>query len=185
MEKAFYVARYIEGDFVKYSLTGEEKEEYIKGIAQQKGCKSYTLDLYSFDDDKEVDSIAKGFKDVWCSLNNTENLHYSLQNELTALEMMREDLKHYCLRKKLGTVDSYKFKKLENEVILRRASVKTQLELLYKINQYRKDIMPIIKDICKTIEEVRNRGYKPRILFDLFERDNLDIDIAQSKWTVD
>lgn len=179
--KSFYVAKYINGEFEKYSLTGEEKEEYIKEASQQRKNQSYTLDLYSFDEDKEAGNIIRGYADVLIGLENTENLHCALQNELTTLEMMREDLKHYCLRKRLGTVDSYKFKKLENEVILRRISVKTQLELLYKINKYRKDIVPIVKDICQTIEDIRNKRYKPRVLFDLFESDNLDIEIFALK----
>lgn len=175
----FYVVKYEEGNMIKWSLSGDEKEEKKSEIATvNKSNKSYKLDLYSFENDSEIQSIVSSLAEFNDILRETENLHLKLQEELNTLECMLEDLKHYQLKKKLGTVDSYKFKKLSDKIILRRVSVKNQLEILYKINQYRPTIKEPIKEICETIKSVKNRKYKPRVLVDLFENDNLDIEVV-------
>lgn len=177
--KTFYVAKYENGDLIKWSLSEDEKEERRDELTSaNKEKREYKLGLYSFKEDKGIQDIIKGFEAVNTVLKDTENLHFELKKELTTLDLMLEDLKHYRLKKKLGTVDSYKFKKLGDEIVLKRVSIKNQLDILYKINQHRSAIQNQIKDICNTIDAVRNKTYTPRILLDLFENDNLDIKVV-------
>ena len=177
--KTLYVAKYENGDLIKWSLSEDEKEERRDELTStNKEKREYKLGLYSFKEDKGIQDIIKGFEAVNTVLKDTENLHFELQKELTTLDLMLEDLKHYRLKKKLGTVDSYKFKKLGDEIVLKRVSIKNQLDILYKINQHRSAIQNQIKDICNTIDAVRNKTYTPRILLDLFENDNLDIKVV-------
>lgn len=166
---SLYVARYTDGSFVKWSLTDDEKQEYRDKITKQNKEKiGFKLDLYSFDGDDNVHSIINGFESVLEVLKSTKNLHLQLQEKLTTLDFVLEDLKHYQLKKKLGTVDAYKFKSFGDEIVLKRVSIKNQLEILYKINQHRSAIETQLKDICETINDVRNKTYVPRILVDLF-----------------
>lgn len=175
LRKGLFVAKYEDGEFVKCSKSIMEKETINK---QHKAPDGYTLDLYSFDDDCELQELIKGFEDVYNTLKNTKELHFKLQNKYSTADMIREDLKHYRLRKRMGTVDSYKFKKLGDKVLLKRLSIKNRLEILYKINEYRKELEKSMGDICKVIDSVRNKKYTPRVLDDLFENDNLDVEIA-------
>lgn len=177
--KTFYVVKYENGDLVKWSLSEDEKEERRDELTSaNKEKREYKLGLYSFNEDKGIQDIIKGFEAVNTVLKDTENLHFELQKELTTLDLMLEDLKHYRLKKKLGTVDSYKFKKIGDEIVLKRVSIKNQLDILHKINQHRSAIQNQIKDICNSIAAVKNKTYTPRILLDLFENDNLDIKVV-------
>lgn len=169
--KTFYVAKYEDGNFIKWSLSEEEKQSRRSSLTvQDDSKKEFKLGLYSFEDDKDVMSIVRGFDVVKSVLEETDKLHLELQEELHILEFILEDLKHYHLRKSMGTVDSYKLKKFEDKVILKRASIKNQLAILYKINQHRETLALQISDVCGTINSVRNQTYTPRMLPDLFEK---------------
>ena len=179
LRSTFYVAKYENGQFIKWCLTNSEKQTNRDEITHQnKDNKCYNLDLYSFENDTDLQGIVSGFEMVDAILKQTDGMHFKLQKELTTLDLMLEDLKHYRLRRKLGTVDSYKFKKLGDDILLKRVSIKNQLEILNKINQYRFHIGEEVEDICKTINCVKNRKYVPRVLVDLYENDNLDIEVA-------
>ena len=109
-------------------------------------------------------------------LDISKDIEEELKNRLQLLECAFEVLKHYHLKKKLGTVDAYKRDKLESKILLERRSVKTRLDVNQKINQHHSKISKHIKDVCKTIETIRNRKYIPRVLHDLFENDNFDVE---------
>lgn len=174
----FFVARLKDGELDKCSHTSEEKRERRNELTSANNEKrEFSLNLYSFDDDLAVQKLVSGFNAINEMLIETENLRPRLENELATLEFMLEDLKHYRLRKRLGTVNSYRFKELGDKIVAKRASIKNQLEILRKINQYRDSLTNPIKDICKTIDGVQNRKYIPRVLVDLFENDNLDIEV--------
>lgn len=174
----FYIAKYKNGQLDKCSKTENEKQELrIELTSQNKDKKEFVLNLYSFNEDTDVQKLILGFDNINTMLDETENLRPALEKQLAVLEFMLEDLKHYRLRKRLGTVNSYKFKELGDKIVSKRASVKNQLEILRKINQYRDVITNPIRDICKTIDAVQNKKYIPRVLLDLFENDNLDINV--------
>lgn len=173
----FFVAKLKNGQLDKCSKTEDEKRELrCELTSQNKDKKEFSLNLYSFEEDSSVQKLISGFNDINTMLSETENLKPELEKEIATLEFMLEDLKHYRLRKRLGTVNSYRFKELGDRIVAKRASLKNQLEILRKINQYRDAITNPIKDICKTIDSVQNKKYIPRVLVDLFENDNLDIE---------
>lgn len=178
LRSGFFVAKLNNGKLDKCSKTEEEKKERRSELtAANDDKREFALNLYSFDEDLDVQNLISGFDAINKMLVETENLKPELEKELATLEFMLEDLKHYRLRKRLGTVNSYKFKELGDKIVARRASVKNQLEILRKINQYREVITNPIKDICKTIDGVQNKKYIPRVLVDLFENDNLDFEL--------
>lgn len=173
----FFVVKMKNGQLDKCSQTEAEKRERRNELtAANDEKREFTLNLYSFEEDLDVQKLISGFDSINKMLVDTENLKPELEKELTTLEFMLEDLKHYRLRKRLGTVNSYRFKELGDKIVAKRASLKNQLEILRKINQYRDAITNPIKDICKTIDNVQNKKYVPRVLLDLFENDNLEIE---------
>ena len=175
---SFFVAKLNNGELDKCSKTEEEKRERRNELtAANDEKREFALNLYSFEKDLDVQRIISGFDAINKMLIETENLRPRLENELATLEFMLEDLKHYRLRKRLGTVNSYKFKELGDRIVAKRASIKNQLEILRKINQYRDSLANPIRDICKTIDGVQNKKYIPRVLVDLFENDNLDFEL--------
>ena len=172
----FFVAKVNNGELSKCSQTEDEKRGRRDELTSANGGKrEFSLSLYSFKEDADVQKLISGFDSINKMLVETENLKTELEKELSTLEFMLEDLKHYRLRKRLGTVNSYKFKELGDRIVEKRTSVKNQLEILRKINQYRDSITNPIKDICKTIDSIQNKKYIPRVLINLFENDNLNI----------
>lgn len=88
-----------------------------------------------------------------------------------------EDIKHYHGKKALNSRDGFRLNRLEDKAIIKRISMKNQLEVSKKLMKHYSSIISQIEDICSTIDELRNQKYIPRVLPDLFENDNLDIDI--------
>ena len=173
LRKLMYIAKCDNGEIIKYSFCKNEKDIQ----KENKENLSFKLDLYSFENDNEFQNIIKGFEMINPVLKDAGKMCLGLQQELIRLDYALEDLKHYQLKKKLGTVDSYKFKKISDKIVLRRLSVKNQLEVLHKINQYQSKLQTEVNDICNIINDIKNRTYKPRVLVDLFENNNLDIGV--------
>lgn len=172
----FYIAKLENGVLEKQTLSQTEKsQKRIENLPQKDDTKGYVLDLYDFDRDENIREIVNTFENMQHILENSRDIEEGLKNRLQLLECAFEDLKHYHLKKKLGTVDSYKRDRLESKILLERRSVKTRLDVIQKINQQHSDINNQIKDVCKTIESIRNRKYVPRVLHDLFENDNFDV----------
>lgn len=175
----FYIAKYINGELIKCTQTRDEKQERREELTSNNENKiEFELELYSFDKDEGVQKLIQGFDVVSELLKSTEDLKPKLEKEIATIDFMLEDLKHYRLMKKLGTVDSYKFKSLGDAFIKKRVSLKNQLELLNKINQHRDVLGTSIKDITGTIKSVRNKKYVPRVMIELFE-DGIDAAIAK------
>ena len=166
----FYVAKLKDDVLEKQTLSHSEKSqkraENTVIIDKNKG---YELDLYVFDEDSNIQEIVKAFENVRNVLEKSKKTEEDLRDRLQVLDCAFEDLKHYHLKRKLGTVDAYKRDKLESRILLERRSVKTQLDILKRINQHHIDINSHIKDVCETISTIRNRKYVPRVLVDLFE----------------
>lgn len=178
--KNFYIAKYVNGELIKCTQTQDEKQERRNELTSNNGDKlEFELELYSFDKDEGVQKLIQGFDVVYDLLRDTENLKPQLEKEIATIDFMLEDLKHYRLMKKLGTVDSYKFKSLGDAFIKKRVSLKNQLEILNKINQHREVLGTSVKDVVGTIKSVRNKKYVPRVMIELFEN---GIDAAIAKY---
>ena len=175
----FYVAKYINGELIKCTQTQSEKYERREELTSNNEDKvEFELELYSFDEDEGVQKLIQGFDKIAEMLASTENLKPELEKEIATLDFMYEDLKHYCLKKKLGTVDSYKFKSLGDALLKKRMSLKNQLDILNKINQHREVVGTSVKDITKTIKMVKNKKYRPRVMVELF-KDGIDAAIKK------
>ena len=173
----FYIVKSENGILEKQTLSQMEKaQKRIENLPQKDDTKGYNLDLYIFGEDENIKDVVNTFENMQHILDISKDIEEELKNRLQLLECAFEDLKHYHLKKKLGTVDAYKRDKLESKILLERRSVKTRLDVIQKINQYRSNISNQIKDVCKTIETIRNRKYIPRVLHDLFENDNFDVE---------
>lgn len=173
----FYIVKSENGILEKQTLSQMEKaQKRIENLPQKDDTKGYNLDLYIFGEDENIKDVVNTFENMQHILDISKDIEEELKNRLQLLECAFEDLKHYHLKKKLGTVDAYKRDKLESKILLERRSVKTRLDVIQKINQHRSNISNQIKDVCKTIETIRNRKYIPRVLHDLFENDNFDVE---------
>lgn len=139
---------------------------------------SYKLSKYSFEDDVDVQNMIKGFEDVKEVLSKYANnhLHKQLEEKTMTMNLIVEDIKHYHGKKALNARDGFKLNKLEDKAVIKRISVKNQLEISKKLIKHCSALLAQIEDICCTIDELRNQRYTPRILIDLFENDNLDVE---------
>lgn len=139
---------------------------------------SYFLQQYSFENDKELQDMIKGFKDVYGILSKYANnhSHQKLEEKTMTMNYVVEDIKHYHGKKALNVRDGFKLNKLEDKAIVKRISVKNQLEISRQLVKYGDVIFAAVKDICETIDNIKNQKYKPRVLLDLFENDNLDVE---------
>lgn len=174
----FYIAKCENGILEKTILSQAEKARKRNEILpMEENSKGYNLDLCAFDEDGNIKEVVSAFENVRNVLSKSRKTEEELSDRLQLLDCAFEDLKHYHLKKKLGTVDAYKRDRLESKILLERRSVKTHLDIIRKINQHYFDISTHINDICMTIDTIRNRKYVPRVLFDLFENDNLDMEV--------
>lgn len=171
----FYIAKCENGMLEKQTLSQVEKIQRRNDVLPPKDeTKGYNLDLYIFDEDSSIKEVVDTFENMRNILENSKVVEEELKNRLQLLECAFEDLKHYHLKKKLGTVDAYKRDRLESKILLERRSVKNRLDIIQKINQHQSNMSNQIKDVCKMIDAIRNRKYVPRVLHDLFENDNFD-----------
>lgn len=171
----FYIAKCENGMLEKQTLSQVEKIQRRNDVLPPKDeTKGYNLNLYIFDEDSSIKEVVGTFENMRNILENSKVVEEELKNRLQLLECAFEDLKHYHLKKKLGTVDAYKRDRLESKILLERRSVKNRLDIIQKINQHQSNMSNQIKDVCKMIDAIRNRKYVPRVLHDLFENDNFD-----------
>lgn len=173
----FYVAYLDEtGELVKYTLSPDEKRvRKIEVTSNQEG-KSFELCQYSFDADEEVQKIILGFEDVRDVLKSNLDKFRILEKKLCRLDYIGEDLTHCKGRKTFNARDGYKLNSAAQKLFLKRVSVKNQMEIVKSINIHYNNIMSHIEDICNTIDDVRHRTYKPRVLVKLFEDGDVDLD---------
>lgn len=170
----FYIAFWNGKVYEKCSLSDSERTERRNSIMTDSD-KAYSMSLYSFDNDSDVQNIIEGFTRVRSSFYNNKNRNLSLEKELCKLDLMDEDIKHYLGRKKINASNGYKLSKARQEIVLKRVSIKNQIELIKKINKHYDEVLSALDDILSTVGELKNQSYKPRILVELFEEDKLDL----------
>lgn len=160
------------------TISRKEVVDCRKQVLEEQKDVSYELSKYSFDDDEDVQKMIKGFEDVRNTLGTyaKDSLFRQLGEKTMYMNFVVEDIKHYHGKKALNARDGFKLNKLEDKAIIKRISVKNQLEISRQLTKHYSAIYSHIEEICKTIDDLRNLKYKPRALIDLFENDNLDID---------
>lgn len=179
MRFKLYVAELKDGDIIgQETVSLKQVVDCRERVAESKKDETYHLSQYSFDLDEDVQKMIKGFEDVKEVLKKYANnhSHQALEDKTMTMNYIVEDIKHYHGKKALNVRDGFRLNKLEDKAILKRISVKNQLEISKKLTKHFSVISESINDICTTIDDLRNQRYKPRILIDLFENDNLDID---------
>lgn len=160
------------------TVSRKEVVDCRKQVLEEQKDDSYELTQYSFDDDEEVQKMIKGFEDVKKTLCTyaKDSLYRQLGEKTMYMNFVVEDIKHYHGKKALNVRDGFKLNKLEDRAIIKRISVKNQLEISRQLTKHCTAIFSHIDEICKTIDDLRNKRYKPRALVDLFENDNFDIE---------
>lgn len=173
-----YVAEFKDGGiYVQETVSKKQITDCRKAIENTESD-SYKLSKYSFEDDFELQEMIRGFEEVKEVLSRFANshIHKQLEEKTMTMNLIVEDIKHYHGKKALNSRDGFRLNKLEDKAIVKRISIKNQLEISRKLLKYSPSIIDQINDICDTITEIRNQKYKPRVLIDLFENDNLDIE---------
>ena len=179
MRKDLYVVS-LECGSVKRQETLSRKEisECRKEVSSSK-VESFDLSKYSFEEDEEVQNMIDGFESVRYILKTYGSNSYAKEigDKVMRANLILEDVKHYHGRKALNSRDGFRLNRLEDAAVIERISVKNQAEIAKKLQKYYADMLPMIEDICSTIDELRAQKYTPRILGDLFASNNLDINV--------
>lgn len=177
MRYSLYVAELNDNILCQETISQKQIVKCRENVAVQ-DSDSYELSKYSFDEDEAVQDMIRGFHEVKEVLKKYSNnhKHKELEEEVMRMNLIVEDIKHYHGRKALNSRDGFKLNKLEDKAIIKRISVKNQLEIAREINKCSAIIMEHISVICDVIDTVRNQRYKPRVLVDLFENNNLDVE---------
>ena len=178
MRFKLYVAELKDGNIIGQETTSLKQVVDCRERVIEPKDDTYHLSQYSFDLDEDVQKMIKGFEDVKEVLKKYANnhSHQALEDKTMTMIYIVEDIKHYHGKKALNVRDGFRLNKLEDKAILKRISVKNQLEISRKLTKHFSLISESINDICATIDDLRNQRYKPRVLIDLFENDNLDIE---------
>lgn len=175
-----YVAEFKNGNIVSKETTCKKRVVECRKTVREDSDGYYKLSKYSFDDDENIQDIIKGFEEVRVALQKYASDYSYRKSEEKVMRMnyVVEDIKHYHGKKALNARDGFKLNRLEDEAVIKRISAKNQFEIIKKLNKYYDGIIAQINDICSTIDELRNQTYKPRVLIDLFENDNLEVEIS-------
>lgn len=105
------------------------------------------------------------------NLKELESRRDKLREKLSELDKMQCDVLHYIENKKLDVHRAWLvYLKLRN-IRLRRRKVKNELKSL---NMYLDGNKNALKKIKENINGCKDRKYTPRVLFDLFESDNVE-----------
>lgn len=178
MRFKLYVAEFKDGEICGQETVSKQQIADCRKSVENTESDSYKLSKYSFEDDLELQQMICGFELVKEVLSKYANnhVHKQLEEKTMTMNLIVEDIKHYHGKKALSSRDGFRLNKLEDKAIVKRISVKNQLEVSKKLLKYSPSIIDQINDICDAIAELRNQKYKPRVLIDLFENDNLDIE---------
>ena len=178
MRFKLFVAEFKDGEICGQETVSKQQIVDCRKSVENIESDSYKLSKYSFEDDLELQQMICGFEEVKEVLSRYANnhVHKQLEEKTMTMNLIVEDIKHYHGKKALSSRDGFRLNKLEDKAIVKRISVKNQLEVSRKLVKHCASIIDQINDICATIDELRNQKYKPRVLIDLFENDNLDIE---------
>lgn len=178
MRFKLYVAEFKDGVICGQETVSKQQIVDCRKSVENTKSDSYKLSKYSFEDDLELQQMICGFELVKEVLSKYANnhTHKQLEEKTMTMNLIVEDIKHYHGKKALSSRDGFRLNKLEDKAIVKRISAKNQLEISKKLIKHSPSIIDQISDICDTIDELRNQKYKPRVLIDLFENDNLDIE---------
>ena len=178
MRFKLYIAELKDGEVCGQETVSKQQIVDCRKSVENTEADSYKLSKYSFEEDFELQQMIRGFEQVQEVLSKYANnhTHRQLEEKTMTMNLIVEDIKHYHGKKALNSRDGFRLNKLEDKAIIKRISVKNQLEISRKLIKHYASIFEQINDICNTIDELRNQKYKPRVLIDLFENDNLDIE---------
>ena len=178
MRFKLFVSEFKDGEICGQETISKKQISDCRKTVESTKSDSYKLSKYSFEDDLELQQMICGFELVKEVLSKYANnhMHKQLEEKTMTMNLIVEDIKHYHGKKALSSRDGFRLNKLEDKAIIKRISVKNQLEISRKLVKHCASIIDQINDICSTIDEIRNQKYKPRVLIDLFENDNLDIE---------
>lgn len=196
IRKKCYVAEYKDGKVIpcEESNKGQNSPKAKKGCSDNKknnkdnsrniprrdgnkDGKTFKLELCTFGQDMDLSDLESTFNQLNSILLNFNTRYDELKNMLQCLDLIRTDIFHYYGRRKLNARDGYKLSKIQQDIFLKRAMVKNELEIMNAIKMYYDNIHEAISNICAKIDKVKNAEYKPRFLLDLYDTDNIDIDI--------
>ena len=178
MRFKLYIAELKNGEICGQETVSKKQIADCRKTVESAETDSYKLSKYSFEDDLDLQQMIRGFEEVKEVLSRYANnhIHKQLEEKTMTMNLIVEDIKHYHGKKALNSRDGFRLNRLEDKAIVKRISVKNQLEVSRKLVKHCASIIDQINDICDTITELRNQKYKPRVLIDLFENDNLDIE---------
>lgn len=177
MRYSLYIAE-IEDGVLCQKTVSQKQIDKCRDRVEVKQVDSYELSKYSFDDDAVLQDMIQGFCEVRNVLKKYSSTHKykEIEDEVMRMNLIVEDIKHYHGRKALNSRDGFKLNKLEDKAIIKRISIKNQLEIVKVLNKHCKTLVEQIDEICEVIDSLKNQKYKPRILVDLFENNNLDVE---------
>lgn len=92
----------------------------------------------------------------------------ALEKQLQNLEDERLDIEHYIEFQKLNAAQGYKASKELKDCRVKRRSVKNELAVIDIILNHKMSEI-VGNEVCKKIEELDKRTYKPRVRTDLFD----------------
>lgn len=177
MRYSLYVAEVENNELCPKTISQKQIDE-CRDKVQSKQTDSYELSKYSFEDDELIQDMIRGvyeIRDVLEKYSNA-NKYKELEEEVMRMNLVVEDIKHYHGRKALNSRDGFRLNKLEDRAIVKRISIKNQFEIAKILHKHRNAMKEQVEEICSVIESLRNQKYKPRVLVDLFENNNLDVD---------
>ena len=163
LAQKYYVAEIVEGELFQCDIPSPPKAK------TKKGSKSFAFENH-FGEMK----WCKGFVGLDKLLDEAVQRYQVLGQEISDVESKIIDVEHYIEFKQLNARNGYMAYKKLKELLCERRRLKNEQKIINEINKNQSVNAPI-KKIISVIEEGDKYSYKPRILVDMFETNNLDI----------
>ena len=150
---SLYIAE-MEGENLCPKTVSQKQIDKCRDRVEIKQTDSYELSKYSFDDDAILQDMIQGFCEVRNVLKKYSSTHKykEIEDEVMRMNLIVEDIKHYHGRKALNSRDGFKLNKLEDKAIIKRISVKNQLEIVKVLNKHCKTLVEQIDERCEGMD---------------------------------
>lgn len=90
-----------------------------------------------------------------------------LRHDLSITDQKITDINHYIEFNKLNACQGYKMSKLLQDTLKERREIKNELGILGEVNGF--NLKSIINGKLTTIQQKKQKKYKPRVLKELFK----------------
>jgi hypothetical protein len=164
LKLTFYVAKIEDGEVVANTPTIAKASKTF--LRKDSGEYAYTVKSHN------IDSWLDKIDDLDTLFLDAERRKGEIATELSKIEAEKIDIEHYIEFKAQNACQGFKLYKRLRQVLVKRRQLVNEQKIISIINATR-DANRELEKMVKKIKGLDNQVYKPRLLVDLFDKDDI------------